>query len=63
MEVGSDPKVLRDSVVLEQSARMGVTDKPRRKQNSREDPKNPSFFIHQEGEQTPLPRLFKILAF
>lgn len=42
------PKVLRDSVVLE-DARMGVTDKPRRDQNSHEDPENPSFLIHQEG--------------
>lgn len=51
MEVGSDPKVLRDSVVLEHSARMGVTDKPRREQNSHEDPENPSFLIHQEGSK------------
>lgn len=42
-------KVLRDSMVLEHSTRMGVIDKPRREQNSHEDPENPSFLIHQEG--------------
>lgn len=60
------PKVLRDSVVLEHTARMDVTDKPRGESKIHTRSQRATRFLpirRAVRTETPLPRPLKILAF